>query len=126
MGARSVSSTCALAGSTRRPPKDQTAVLGVGVVAEIRALVDEPSTRGVDHDPERVGVLLEGVADGEIAELRRVVVPADGVAARPVAGGRGSDLEGHADAVAGVEARAPDLRELPAGAEIAGAPLGVG
>jgi len=65
-------------------------------------------------------------ADRRIAELRRVAVPADRVAARPVAGRHGADLERHADAVAGVEAGAADLGEFPAGTEIAGAHFGVG
>src|SRR5690606_39437454 len=55
-----------------------------------------------------------------------VHVPADCVTARPVAVGHGADVERHADAVAGVEARAAHLGDVPAGAEIARAPLGVG
>ena len=114
-----------LPGELVRLLEDHAAVLGVGVVAEVGALVDEALARGVDHDAERVGVLLEGVADRKVAELGGVVVPADGVAAGPVAGRRGADVERHADAVAGVEAGAAHLRELPARAEVAGAPLGV-
>ena len=71
-------------------------------------------------------MLLEIVADGEIAELRRIAVPADGMAARPVAGRHGAGLQRHADAVAGVEAGAADLGELPARPEIARAHFGVG
>src|SRR5262249_54077950 len=56
----------------------------------------------------------------------RVAVPADGVAARPVAGRHGADVERHADAVARVEARAAHLGELPAGPQVARAHLGVG
>ena len=48
------------------------------------------------------------------------------MAARPVAVRRRAGLQRHADAVAGVEAAAAHLRQLPAGAEIAGAPFRVG
>src|SRR6185312_6132580 len=106
--------------------EDDMAVFGVGVVAEIGALVDEALAARVDHDAERVGMLLEIVADREVAEFRRVAVPADGVAARPVAVGHGADIERHADAVAGVEAGAAHLGEVPARAEIARAPFGIG
>ena len=71
-------------------------------------------------------MLLEIIADREIAEFRRVAVPADGVAARPVAGRHGADVERHLDAVAGVEARAADLGELPERPEIARAHFGIG
>ena len=60
-------------------------------------------------------MLLEAVADREVAELGRVAVPADRVAARPVAARRGADVQRHADAVAGVEARAADFGEIPPG-----------
>src|SRR3546814_5552112 len=81
---------------------------------------------GVDHDAELVGVLLEAVADGEIAELGRVVVPLAGMAARPVSEGRGADIQRHADAVARVEASAAHLRQLPARPQVARPPLGIG
>src|SRR6266849_2904109 len=69
-----------------------SSVLGVGVVAEVRALVDEAPAFGVEVDSEGIRVLLELVADREIAELGRVALPGDRVAARPVAGGRGADV----------------------------------
>src|SRR5262249_37395726 len=75
---------------------------------------------------ERIGVLLELVADREVAELRRVHLPLHGVAARPVAARRGADVGRHADAFAGVEAGAAHLGEIPARPEIARAPLGIG
>ncbi len=115
-----------LPGELARLLEDDAAVFGVGVVAEVGALVDEAPAVRIDHDAERIGVLLEAVADREVAEFRRVEVPADRVAARPVAVRRGADVERHADAVAGVEARAAHLGELPAGPEIARAPFGVG
>ena len=104
----------------------QPAVFGIGVVAEIGALVAEPLASGVDHDRERVGVLLEIVADRQIAEFGRVVVPPDRVAARPVAVRHRADIERHLDAAAGVEAGAAHLREVPARPEIARAHLGIG
>ena len=102
------------------------AVLGVGVIAEVRAFVDEALSGGVDHDAQGIAVFLKAVADGQIAERRRVAVPADGVAAGPVAGRHGADVKRHADAVAGVEARTADRRQVPAGAEIPRPPFGVG
>ena len=76
--------------------------------------------------PHGIAVLLEVVADREVAELRRVVVPLHRVRARPVAEARRADGERHVDAVAGVVGRAAHFRELPAGPEIARAHLGVG
>ena len=102
------------------------AVFGVGVVAEVGAFVDEALAGGVDQDRERIRVFLELVADREVAELRRVHLPLHRVAAGPVAAGTRADVESHADAVTGIEARAAHLREVPAGPEVAGAPLGIG
>ena len=106
--------------------QDHAAVLGVGVVAEVGALVDEALAVGVDHHAEGVVVLLEVVADREVAELRRVAIPGHRVAARPVAGRHGVGIERHLDAVARVEARAAHLGQLPAGAHVARAPFGIG
>ncbi len=61
------------------------AVFRIGVVAEVGALVDEALAVGVDEDAERIGMLLELVADREVAELGRVHLPLHRVAARPVA-----------------------------------------
>src|SRR5205807_5477633 len=55
-----------------------------------------------------------------------VAVPADRVAARPVAGRLRARVERHLDAVAGVEAGAAHLGEFPARAEIARAHFRVG
>src|SRR5215813_9831096 len=102
------------------------AVFGVGVIAEVGAFVDEALAGGVDEDREWVGVFLKLVADREVAELGRVHLPLYGVAAGPVAAGARADVHRHADAVAGVEARAAHLGEVPARSEIARAPLGIG
>src|SRR6185295_3963638 len=105
--------------------QDHRAIFCVGVVAEVRAFIDEALAGGVEHNAERIGVLLEPVADGEIAELGGVAVPADGMTARPVSARRRAGLESHTDAVAGVEARAAHFREVPARAQIARAPFGI-
>src|SRR4029453_1276033 len=105
---------------------DRAAVLHVRVVAEVGALVDEALAAQVDDEPERVGVLLEIVADLAVAVPGRVEVPLHGVAAAPMSPGQRTHLEGHANAVAGVVRRAADPRQLPVGAKIARAHLGVG
>ena len=115
-----------LPGELARLLQHHAAVFGIGVVAEIGALVDEALAGGVDQDGERIGVLLELVADREVAEFRRVHLPLHRVAARPVAARARADVQRHADAVAGVEAGAAHLGEVPAGAEIARAPFGIG
>src|SRR5262249_7724888 len=75
---------------------------------------------------ERIRVLLELVADREIAELRRIAIPADRVAARPIAARLCADLERHADAIAGVEPRSAYFCQIPVGSEIARAPFRIG
>src|SRR6516165_688918 len=105
--------------------EDQAAVFSIGVVAEIGPLVAEAHAVGIDHDSKRIAVLLEIVADCEITELGGIVVPADRMAARPVAVWHRADVERHLDAGAGVEAGAAHFGEIPAGAEIAGAHLGI-
>ena len=115
-----------LPGDLARLVQDLAAVLCVGVIAEVGPLVEEALACGVDDDAERVAVLLEPVTDRKVAELRGIAVPGDRVAAGPVARGGGAGFEGHLDAVAGVVPRAPDLGEVPARAEVAGPPFGVG
>src|SRR5580704_15319041 len=115
-----------LPGELARLLQHHAAILGISVIAEIGALVDEALAGGVDQDAERIGVFLELIADGEIAELRRVHFPLHGMTARPVAARCGADVDRHADALAGVEARATHLGEIPARAEIARAPFRIG
>ncbi len=105
--------------------EDNAPVFRVGVVAEVRAFVDETLPIGIDHDAPWVGVLLEVVADRKVAELGRIAVPADGMASGPVSRRHRADFERHADAVACVETRAADLRQFPAGAKVARAHLAV-
>jgi hypothetical protein len=102
------------------------AVLGVGVVAEVRSLVDEALTVHVDHDAQRVAELGEPVPNGEVAEVRGVLVPEHGVPARPLAPRLRVDLKRHPDAVTGVEPRAAHLGDVPARSQVASAHLGVG
>src|SRR5580698_10387680 len=71
-------------------------------------------------------MLLELIADREVAEFRSVHLPLHGMAAGPVAARRGADIDRHADAVAGVVTAAAHLSEIPAGAEIACAPFRIG
>src|SRR5207247_9034052 len=78
-----------------------------------------------DVDATGIGVILDLVADSEVAELRGVPLPCHGMAARPVADRLCADVERHADRVAGVEPRAAHLGELPAGAQVARAPFGI-
>ena len=106
--------------------EDFAAVPRIGVAVEIGAFVAEALAIGVDHDAEGDVVLLEAVADGEIAERRRVEVPGHGMAPRPVAVGHGADIERHGNALAGVEARSPHLGQIPTRTEIARAHLGIG
>ena len=65
--------------------QDLATVLRVGVVAEVRALVDEALASFVHDQAQRIGVLLVEVADASVARRRRVEVPGDRVCARPVA-----------------------------------------
>ena len=53
------------------------AVFGIGVIAEVGALVDEALAIGIDDDAERIAVLLEIVADFEVTIGRRIEIPAD-------------------------------------------------
>src|SRR5438477_7144931 len=106
--------------------KDHMAVLGVGVIAEVGALVDEPFAAAIDHDAPRIAVLLEIVADRQVTELRCVAIPADRVATGPIAGRHGTDVERHPDAVTGIESGAAHLGQIPSWAEIARTPFRIG
>jgi hypothetical protein len=69
-----------LPGKLIRLFENRTAILSVGVVAVVRALVDETTPVPIDHDPERVAMLLKAVADAQVAELWRIAIPSDRVA----------------------------------------------
>src|SRR5262249_50724151 len=115
-----------LPGELSRLLQHHATVFRIGVIAEIRPFVDEALAVRVDHDRERIGVLLKLIADREIAEFGRVHFPWHGMAAGPVAARRPADFNRHADAVAGVVAAAAHLREVPARTEIARAPFRIG
>ena len=89
---------------------DRAAVFGIGMAVKVGALVDVALAPGIDEDAERIIVLLELVADGEVAIGRGVDVPGDGMTAGPITVGPRARRERHADAGAHVEARAADLR----------------
>jgi len=93
---------------------------------EIEAFVQITLAACVDDDPERVVVLLEAVADIEVAERRCVQIPGDGMGARPVTGNRRPQIERHLQPLARVEARAAHLGEVPIRPEIACPHFGVG
>src|SRR5947207_3563855 len=105
--------------------QDLATVFCIGVVAKISALVDKTLSQRVDHDAKRITVFLEIVADGEIAEFRRVAVPAYCVAAGPVAARRSADVKSHCDPGAGIEASPTHLCQVPSRAQVARPPLGV-
>ena len=106
--------------------QDLAAVFCVGIAVEVEAFVEEALAPGIDDDPERVVVLLETVADIEVAKGRGVHIPGDGMRARPVPGDCGAEVERHLQALPGVEARAAHLGEVPVRPEIACPHLGIG
>ena len=106
------------------------AELGVGIVAEVLAFVDEPLALRVDHDAEEVAdlaiVLPLEVGQVEIAVVRRMQVHGRGVTAlvEPVA--LGAELERHLQALAGVVGRSTHFGLGPVLADEAGPQLGIG
>src|SRR4029079_13258515 len=64
--------------------ENDATVLRIGVISKIRAFVDEALTIGVDHYAPWIRMLLEIVADREIAEFRRVAIPTDRMTPCPV------------------------------------------
>src|SRR5262249_45131272 len=98
---------------------------GVSVAVEVGPLVDEALPASVDDNAERIVVLLESIANGEVAGRRSIHVPLHCVGCRPVTGCGGTDLGRHAVAPTVVEAGATHLGEVPIWTQIAGAHLGV-
>jgi hypothetical protein len=82
------------------------AVLGVGVVAEVGALVDEPLAVGVDDDADRIRLAREAVGELAVAGRRRPGVPLDRMTAAPVPVRLGAVRERGAQHLAGVVRRA--------------------
>ena len=95
------------------------AVLGIGVAVEVEPLVEEALAARVHQHAEWIVVLLEPIADREVAIGRRIHVPLHGMCARPVARHRGADVDRHAVAGAGVVFGAAHLGQIPVGPEIA-------
>ena len=58
-----------LPGEIARLLQHHAAVFGIGVVAEIGALIEEPLAVGVDQHAPGIAVLLEGVADRQVADI---------------------------------------------------------
>ena len=81
----------------------------VGEAVEVEALVEEALAARVHQDAERVVVLLEAVADIEIAKGRGVQVPGDGMRPRPVPGNGRAEIERHLQPLARIEPRAAHL-----------------
>jgi hypothetical protein len=55
--------------------QDDSPILGVGVVSEIRAFVHETLAIGIDHDGEGVSVSIEEAVKLHVTEIRRVALP---------------------------------------------------
>ena len=100
-------------------------VLRLGVVTEVGAFVDKSFSVAIDHDAERIGMTLILWRQCEIAEILCVAFPGHGMTTRPVPIGLRAGGESHGQAVAGVEARTANLRQIPARPQIAGAPFGI-
>src|SRR5260221_2299949 len=114
-----------LPGELARLLQHHPAIFRVGVIAEIRAFIDEALARGIHQHGERIGILLELVAHGDTAEFGRVQLPLHRMAARPIAVGARADGQCHAQSLTGIEARAAHLGQVPARSQIARAPLRV-
>ena len=69
-----------LPGELARLFQHDAAVFGISVIAEIGALVDKALAMRIDHDRERIRVFLKLIADGEVAEFRRIHFPLYGMA----------------------------------------------
>ena len=102
------------------------AVLGVGVVAEVGALVDEALAVGVDHDRDRIGLARVAVGELAVAGRRGPRVPLDRVTAAPVPVGLGAVRERRAQHLPGVVGRAAHLGHVPVRPEVGRAHLRVG
>ena len=102
------------------------AVLGVGVVAEVGALVDEALAVRVDHDRDGIGLARVAVGELAVARRRRARVPLDRVAAAPVPVGLGAVRQRRAQDLAGVVGRAAHLGHVPVRPEVGRAHLRVG
>src|ERR1700722_815110 len=83
--------------------EDHPPIFRISIVAKVRTLIDKAPPARIDHDPKWITVLLKAVADCQIAELRRVAIPSDSMAARPVAVRHCTDFECHPNPVPRIE-----------------------
>ena len=59
---------------------DRLAKSDIGQIAVVLALIDEPLSVQIDHDAKRIGVFLEIIKHGTVAERRGADVPSDRMA----------------------------------------------
>ena len=119
-----------LPGQVLRLFHDGAAELGVGVVAEVLALVDEALPVRVHHDAQEVAdlavVLALEMRQIEVAEVRRVEVHRRGVAAAEEAVRAGPELQRHLQALPLVVRGAAHLGLVPTLTDVAAAQGGIG
>ena len=101
--------------------EDFAAVLGIGIIAEIRPFIHKPLAFNVHDEAKRIRMLLEQLGHRAVPGWRGIEIPGHGVAAAPVPVGLRPDLQRHIDAIARVVGNAAHLGQFPALAEIAGA-----
>src|ERR1700677_4219286 len=106
--------------------KDHTSIFRISIVAKVCPLIDKAPPARIDHNSKWITMLLKTIADREIAELRRVAIPSDGMASRPVTVRHRADLECHPNPITSVETRAAHFRQIPSGTQVTGAPFDVG
>ena len=72
--------------------QDTATILGIGIVPEIRTLIQKTFAFIVHYQREGIRVLLEHVAYSQVAEFRSIEVPGDRVTTGPVTPGRSADV----------------------------------
>src|SRR5215475_5642511 len=79
-----------------------SSVLGICIVAEVGSLVDKAFALSINDEPERIRMFLIELGDGTVARGRRIQIPRHGMAATPMPMRLRSNVQGHANAIAGV------------------------
>jgi len=105
--------------------EDHAAVLRVGVIAEIGAFVDEALALGVDVDAPGIRMLLNWSPTARSPNSGAFLSQATAWQPDQLPTGAAPMASAMRDDVAGVEARAAHLGELPAGPQVARAHFGV-
>src|SRR5262249_8237886 len=100
-------------------------IFRIGVAAEIGSLIDEPLTISIDHHAVRIALAIHAVHKIEVPEIRRMALPCRRMASRPLTVRLGANIERHTQTVAGVVARAANLRHFPARSQVTGTPFAV-